>query len=451
MKLLVINTIGFTGVEVLASAMSLLPGIAFLPGQNFIQFDSCLYRPHDYTQLTPPEVFASLSRHQYTKTGRCWAGLTKHMNEEQKSNYDIDKHQILFSDRLSDRRDIFYLLQVYISTFFDVLEIDTSEGEYLGFWGANFVLSYSENPLFTENVKVINWSADIDVWLAMISSSMTWDCIEACKFWLVNSLFLANHARNKGNCLDVNRGNFIARQEEEMQRIKYFLHLESKLPVNHSINDLGFIKYNPNLIEYIQKGADDIRAIYRDNIYFKMAESLPEWSEDFLKIPEHQALLNKYQRFWHSTAHTNFDWVDPISEEIIELAVPIAGEKEGRNLSCNFYHNYSNLSSDNHSNLEFKLEHYLGTLEEEIIIPKMPYFLKITLQYLSNIARNYIKHQHSYVPIRTGSIYQRISQPDYQDKIAQFGLKEKMLEVEKLIDETEGIGKFLANNYRMAR
>ncbi|PSB00897.1 hypothetical protein [Merismopedia glauca] len=446
MKLLVINTIGLTGVEVLASEMSLIPGIAFLPGQNFIQFDSCLYRPHNYSNLSPEDIFASLSRHQYTKAGRCWAGLTKHMSEEQKRNYDLDKHQMLFVNNLSDRRDIFSCIKAYILTFFEVLGIDISGNEYLGFWGANFVLSYGDLPLFSEEVKVINWSASIDLWLAMISSAMTWNCIEACKFWIINSLFLANSARNSHHYLDINRSSFISNKEEELQRIKDFLNLNYQSEVNYNINELGFIKYNPMLIESIQKSAADIRTVYADNIYFKMAENLAKWQTNFLEDPKHQALLQKYQKFWHSTAHTNFDWVDPIAEEIIELAVPISAEKDTRNFNCNFYHQYSSLCSDNHSEVVFQLEHYLGSLEEEIVIPKMPYFLKIILQYLSNIANNYIKQQHSYVPIRQGNIYQRLSQAEYQDKIVQFGLKEKMLEVEQLIDETEKIGRLLANN-----
>jgi hypothetical protein len=449
MKLLVVNTIGLTGVEILASEMSMMPGTAFLPGQNFIQFQSCLYRPHDYSNSTPEEIFASLSRHQYTKAGRCWAGLTKHMSEERKRNYDLDKHQMLFINHLGDRRDIFGCLKAYILAFFEALGIDISGNEYLGCWGANFVLSYSDSRLFTEEVKVINWSANIDIWLAMISSTMTWDCIKACKFWIVNSLLLANTARTNPNYLDVNRSSFIRNKEGELNRIKHFLNLSSHSEIHYNINELGFIKYNPSLIESIQKSADDIKAIYADNIYFKIAENFSNWSADFLQDPKHQALLDKYQKFWHSTAHTNFDWVDPIAEEITELVVPVSGEKDTRNLNCNFYHNYSNLCSDNHSNVVFELEHYLGILESEIVIPKMPYFLKIILQYLSNIANNYIKQQHSYVSIRQGNIYQRIIQPEYQDKIVQFGLKEKMLEVEKLIDETEEIGKTLATNYHI--
>jgi hypothetical protein len=448
MKLLVVNTLGLTGVEVLASEMSLMPGIAFLPGQNFIQFNSCLYRPHNYSNLSLEEIFASLSRHQYTKAGRCWAGLTKHMSEEQKRNYDRDKHQRLFVNSLqaSDRQDVFSYTEAYILTFFEVLGIDVSANEYLGFWGANFVISYGDLPAFAEEVKVVNWTASIDMWLAMISSTMTWNCIDACKFWLVNSLFLADYGRKNPNYLNVNRSSFISSKEAELQRVRDFLKLSPHSKINHDINELGFIKYNSNLIEFIQKSADDIRAVYADNIYFKMADKLEKWQDDFLDNPKARSLLQKYQKFWHSTAHTNFDWVDPIAEEIVELAVPISRETDIRNFNCNFYHKYSNLCSDNHSNVVFSLEHYLGSLEEEIIIPKMPYFLKIVLQYLSNVASNYIKQQHSYVPIRKGDVYRRITQPEYQDKIAQFGLKEKMQEVEQLIDETEKIGITLANN-----
>jgi len=84
-RLLILNTIGLTGVEVLLTELSRVPGILALPGQNFSMFGHNLYRPHDYTSYSAADVFESLNRVLLTKDGRIWMGLTKHMTFEERA------------------------------------------------------------------------------------------------------------------------------------------------------------------------------------------------------------------------------------------------------------------------------------------------------------------------------------------------------------------------------
>jgi hypothetical protein len=445
-KLLVINTIGLTGVEVLASEVSKLPGVAFLPGQNFIQFDSSLYRCHNYGESTPEQIFTSLNRHQYTKAGRCWAGLTKHMSADVKQKYDADKHKSMFLEALGDEKDTLYSLTHYCQTFLDCMGVDTTDSDYLGFWGANFVLAYSDQPHFSEQVKVINWDADVYTWLAMISSNMTWDCIEACKFWLVNNLFLASYGDRNSGFLNIDREKFLAQKELELSSIQQFMRSNAAQQdsfftaddLKSPTENLGFIELNHDLVGFIQKGASDLRKIYSENIYFRMADEFSKWSKQFIDDDMNRSLFTKYQKFWNSTAHTNFDWVDPISAQITESALKLFEDKEGtHNLSCDFYHKYSDLSSDSYDVAKVDIEHFWGNLEEEIIIPKTPYHIKVVLQYLENVACNYIKHSHSCLSLKEGNIYQRIIQPEYQQKIQQFGLTEKMEKINTYIHQVE--------------
>jgi hypothetical protein len=445
-KLLVINTIGLTGVEILASEVARLPGVSFLPGQNFIQFDSSLYRPHDYNESTAEQIFVSLNRHQYTKAGRCWAGLTKHMSSEVQQKYDVDKHKVMFVQALGQEKNTLYCLTHYAQTFLDCMGIDTTDSDYLGFWGANFVLAYSDQPHFSEQVKVINWNADIYSWLAMISNNMTWDCIEACKFWLVNNLFLAHYGNQSSGFINIDRERFLSDKESELSSIQQFMRCnavqqDSLLSDDHlklPIYNLGFIELNHDLVGFIRKGASDLQKIYSENIYFQVADEFGKWSKQFVNDDVNRSLLNKYQKFWNSTAHTNFDWVDPISAQIIESALQIFEYKDSKyNLSCDFYHKYSHLSSDSYEVARVSIEHYWGNLEDEIIIPKTPYHIKVVLQYLENVAGNYIKHSHSCLSLKKGHIYQRIIQPEYQQKIQQFGLTEKMEKVTAYVHEVE--------------
>jgi hypothetical protein len=447
-KLLIINTIGLTGVEVLASEVSKLPGVAFLPGQNFIQFDSSLYRRHDYSESTPEQIFVSLNRHQYTKAGRCWAGLTKHMSSDVKQRYDVDQHKALFVAALGNEKDTLYSLTHYCQTFLDCMGVDTTNSDYLGFWGANFVLAYSDQPHFSEQVKVINWNADIYSWLAMISTNMTWNCIEACKFWLVNNLFLAHYGNQNSGFINIDREKFLSNKESELLSIQQFVHCnavqQDSLYLKSSVENLGFVELSHDLVESIQKGSADLRKIYSENVYFQMVDKFGKWSKQFVDDDVNRSLLNKYQKFWNSTAHTNFDWVDPISLQITESALQIFEYKGSRyNLSCDFYHRYSHLSSDSYEVAQVDIEHYWGKLEEEIIIPRTPYHIRVVLQYLENVACNYIKHSHSCLSIKKGHIYQRIIQPEYQQKIQLFSLTEKMEKVNAFIHQVEELVKSL--------
>ena len=74
---LLLNTIGLTGVEVLLSELAKCSEVFALPGQNFSIFAHNLYRPHDYSNLEPEDIFESLARQLLTKSGRIWMGLTK--------------------------------------------------------------------------------------------------------------------------------------------------------------------------------------------------------------------------------------------------------------------------------------------------------------------------------------------------------------------------------------
>jgi hypothetical protein len=450
-KLLVINTIGLTGVEVLASEIAKFPEVLFLPGQNFIQFNSCLYRYHDYNDFTHEEIFMSLNRHQYTKDGRCWSGLTKHMSLQIKQKYNLSLHKKMFVDSLGKDKDTLNCIIHYCQTFFDCMDINTEGFSYFGFWGANFVLSDSDKPDFLDKVKVINWNADVYSWLSMISSRMTWDCIEACKFWIVNNLFLSNYGNQNSAFINIERESFLLQKEKEIKSIKKFIHSSDKdnTHFNNSdsfrfVEDLGFVKFNQELVNSIEENAADLRKIYSKNIYFQMADSIDTWSRKFIDNSANQSLLLDYQKFWNSTAHTNFDWIDPISLQVIESALRMSGYEENvHNLSCDFYHKYSNLSSDTHDQPRVAIEHSWGSLEDEIVIPKTPYHIKVVLQYLENIASNHIKYSHSCLSIKNGNLYKRIMKPEYQQKIQQFGLMNKMEKVNDCVRQVEEIVKIL--------
>lgn len=437
MKLFALNTIGYTGVEILAAEIARLPGVAFLPGQNFIQFGRRYYRPHVYENCSPEEIFHILNQHVFTKTGRCWSGLTKHMTEAEKSLYPWEKHKEFFVKSIGNEKSFFKCVNNYITSYFISIDSDISRHKQSGFWGQNIVLSDSQDSEIN-SLAVIDFQSEIYIWLAMASSHMTWNCIEACKFWIINTLFVDWFASKHSKFLRIRYGELQNNKENCLENIKKFLNLTDSIEGN--IHNFGFIDFNPSLVSTFDKNAEDLRQIYSDNIYFRMATSIDEWSNAFISDSSNQALLQKYQQFWHSTAHTNLDWIDPIGNKIIEKAVSISAQKDQSNMSIEFYHSYSELNSDTHNTPIVKIEHYLGILEDDIVVPKLPYFLKIVIQYLENITKNYTKHNHSYLSVRESKLYKTIQQSVFQVRLDQLGIKHKLAEVESLIDEIDGFG-----------
>lgn len=441
MKLLALNTIGYTGVEILAADLAQFPQIAFLPGQNFIQSGHRFYRPHDYTGFSPEEVFESLSLHQYTKSGRIWAGLTKHMSAEETKNYPVEEHKSIFRKSLGSERDFHSCVSAYLRSYFLATHIPLEDRIYQGFWGHNWLLSDSFLPEHASDLSIINWEAPVYLWLSMSSQHMTWNCLSACKFWLVNCLILKRYAANHAEYLSVRLDNYLADRRSVLEQISDFLGLDRDLNLGKQVLETtspsGFIQFNQSIMDSIMLGASKLQEIYADHVYFKMAESIDVWQEEFLSDPAHLKLLDDYQSFWNSTAHTNLDWVGPIGEDIVKAAVQTSALSSDRNIAFTFYHEYASIDSDNHSNPSVNLHHYLGCLENGISVPLMPYFLKVVIEYLKNIARNYALHGHSYVSMREGRLYKILNSPVSRPKLEQLGMVNELKTIDELIERAE--------------
>lgn len=94
--MIIVNTIGYTGAEILASKLSELSSVKFLPGQNFANDRGRFYRKHDFSGCDASAIFDILYQHQFTKSGKAWLGLSKHFNTAQKSDYDFNHHKNIF-------------------------------------------------------------------------------------------------------------------------------------------------------------------------------------------------------------------------------------------------------------------------------------------------------------------------------------------------------------------
>jgi hypothetical protein len=434
MKLLVLNTIGVTGVEIFQAYLAEFEEVMVLPGQNFTMQGQNLYRPHDYNDSSSKEVFSSLNRHLRTKSGRVWMGLTKFMTEAEINTYCRDQHENEFVKLLGDRRQFFECVESYCASYFNLYGPPESlNNKWLAFYSCNIVLNLSYYK-DSKPARIININNKIDFWLASISQTRTWNCIEACKFWIVNNLYLMFFQKERQEFRSFFLEDLLDDPKMEMEKICSFLGIGTSL-TNWATP--GLISPNLSIINNTRTNATLLKEIYQDVPLFKLADSIDTWGLRFLNIPQVPRLLERFSDFWNTTSHTNFDWVGPIAEEIVDLALLHEGSNPCNSLNVSFYHKYANIHSDCHDQVSSQLNHFLGCEEKEIVLPYLPYFMKVSMSYLINISRNYAYHSHSYIPVRQSNIYLRLCTPDAKEKIAQFGLTETMLDVEMAIDAAD--------------
>jgi hypothetical protein len=432
MKTLVcFNTIGLSGTELIIEEVSKLKGINILPGQNFVAFENCLYRVHDYKNYVNEDIFSSLNKTLVTKNGRVWMGLTKFMTSEQNKKYDLDLHRKLFLKKELNKKDFLSLVHDYISAYFESNLIDNNF-EYLGFFGANFLLNIDEYTPSSNKVKLINVKCSIGMWLSLISQTKTWNIEEAIKYWIVFNLFSEiNYSTKKIDMMNVSFDVFLEGKKTVVNDICNFLKLKNTN--GNEVNKLGFVKPTGSFMEKVISDQKDIEKIYKNNFYFKMAETFDNWKYKAIGSKELVPKFKELEKFWNSTYHTNLDWIGPIGENILECCVrmPDVEVTTKRSINERFYQEYFILSADTYNSPIINLHHGLGYLESEIIIPKLRYFIKIAISYLDSILANAINNSHSYSSLHGSSVYQKLSSDDYKVYIERFGLLDQFNTFEK--------------------
>lgn len=440
MRLAAINTIGLTGAEILAAEMARFPEMLMLPGQNFITYGTHCYRPHRYDGWAAEDVFANLYKHQFTRSGHCWAGLTKSMSEALLARYSREAHLEAFRKLTRDDATTLEHFKNYSAAYCEITGGDVSQKKFTGFFGHNIVLNAEHYPDFENDSVVLNFSNPLDYWLANIGQRMVWENLSAIKFWIVNTLYVkAWEIAHPGSFATFDIREYADDPEAVSSRIARFLDLSR--PAGE-IPD-GFIRYSQGLVGKIERDAKVLGTVYEGWADYEMGVRLDEWAADFVTDPEIAGLLKKYEAFWNSTSHTNLDWVGPIEEEIIEKAREFSGAANRRNLSRWFYHECFSVHSDNWQKTEGRLEHYLGNLEDEIPLPEMPYYARVAVCYLNSVAENTIKRAYSALPIRGTSFYKRLAAPEYRKNFARWAMEESFAELEKKIDEADAaIAKF---------
>jgi hypothetical protein len=359
-----------------------------------------------------------------------WSGLAKDAPPAQRPLHDVAAHRARFAARASRSASLLDHARVFAETFFE----RRGGAQYLGFFGQNLVLSHGRELAKRDDCRVLGCENRIELWLATISQRMTWDCTAAARFWIVNHLLLAQFARQTQRYLAVDLEQLAGERDAALARIRGFLGLAEAPPAAPAP---GFIRFDAGIFGKLLADAGQMGRIYGGTAALRMGRELERWAPEFLAREENVQLLERYRDYWNSTSHTNFDWIGPLEHEIFERARELCGFADARSLALDFYHRYHRLDSLTHASPQVIEPQMLGCLEAEIPVPRMPYFLKICIAQLTELARIAERQAHSYRTLRDSLLYRSLAEPDARQAIQRLGLAERYAQMEEQIGRTE--------------
>jgi hypothetical protein len=438
MKFIAVNTIGLTGAEIVAAELARFPEVLMLPGQNFIGFETRTYRPHDYTGWDAHDIFRNLNKHHVTRQGRIWSGLTKAMSPAMLERYDQERHEAEFAALAAGATTTIDHWQNFATAFATATGAASDDVRHFGFFGFNMVLTADHYDDFLDRSTVVDFTAPIEFWLANIGQRAVWDSLGATRFWLTNMLVVRRWARRHPDhyfAIDVRE--FTADPDAARKKLVDALSLTTK---PGDVPD-GFVAFDPKVIAATEAIGADLREIYTGWNEFDLAVSFDEWADAFLDQPDTDRQLDRFESFWNTTSHTNLDWAGPVADTLVESIVAFTGAKTSYNVSRWFFHECYGLNSDNWENPTGDLEHYLGDVEDEIVLPATAAHARIVFFYLEKVADNMFKRAYSALPLRDTSLYTRLRA--LEDNFGKWALAERAAEVEAMIDEAdEAMAKF---------
>ena len=123
----------------------------------------------------------------------------------------------------------------------------------------------------------------------------------------------------------------------------------------------------------------------------------------------------------------------------MERALAQTGFTTDRNLSCWFYHECFDLTCDHYQSPTGRLEHHLGCLEDEIVLPPLAYYARVVVRYIENVAGNCQRRPYSAVPIRETNLYRRLMHPHYARHFPLWAMTDEVARMEREIDKANDL------------
>lgn len=421
--LLAITTIARSGGELFHQSLALHPEILMLPGQNFSSFDGVLYRAHNYQDYSAKEVFDSLRSHCYTReANRIWSGLTKGMSSEERRRYLDSEHLRMFGEEWpGPMADFQENIACFAKTYFAAMGQPLADARYVGVFTNNWALSVLPQSVSRFGTRIVHVGASAGLWAAIITESWTYNPVKAMKFWICGSL--AQRAFENelvGRVVKASADYFLADQGRAIGDVLAALDLPSEykerpLGAGFSPVDYGRWRAMADLASMqatILRGADT----------FVLAEQFEQWADEFLADEAGVKLVGRYRAYWNSTAHYGFDVVGPLESEIVDRALQLTGARGDRNWSFRFFFELVSMTSRSFSTPTVHTDMGLGCLEDDLVLPVSPYYLRAAIAYLEKVLSSQDYDPWTYQPLAKSSLYRRLEDLTQKGVLAKLGL-----------------------------
>ena len=446
--LVVLNSYGFSGAETLATYLASHVQIGLLPGQNFIQQNNNLYRPLRIPENDANTCFELLATKQYTKAGVQWAGLGKFMAPAYAARYSLATHKTGFIagyERLSSTEKKRYtsVVKCYIESFFDCMGEDSAAFQHYGFYGSNLLLNASAYPNFHRDVRILQVLPSPAQWLALASQSLTWNSEKALNFFTIQNLFIKHFEKSHDNIHRISFHRLITDTKNTLDNCCEFLNIaawEATSPVSGQ----GHAPATQSFFDKIFDDAEKINSIYAGSFWYEIASNIDEWADHFLKDNDGVLLLEKYRAYWNSTSHIAFDWSGPLELQIMDLVQQHASKsssvKSGvRNTSVayQFYQKWYELNSIDHRAVVGDAMFPIGTLEEDIPLPKLQYFMRIAIHYIHTSVKLQGEKLHSYRSVKNAHLFSRLCDEKMQTSLDKNFLRDEFDAMQDAVNHTE--------------
>ena len=160
-------------------------------------------------------------------------------------------------------------------------------------------------------MRVIDVTGAIYTWLAFISQRMTFDCLQAAEFWLVNRLWLADCAQRHQRMCTVRLEDYTSAPGEFLRGLAGWL---GRAATASPAVQPGTVRFNPARMEHVLRDATALRRIYGTLPVFAAAENFDALAAGWLALPGMVHELARYRRYWNTTGHTNFDVIGPVEK-----------------------------------------------------------------------------------------------------------------------------------------
>jgi len=420
LRVVALNSIGQPWSEALLEELAGYPPLLVLPGESLQGTTESPFRPLSLKGLSAEESFTRLSD--------AW---TRQFKEGLEARYLRAEHLRLFTEKWSSGHSLLEHLGNFTVSFYAALKEPVKDVSYFAFVCRNFALHTGAYSDFAEKTTVLHLGSSLPLWLAAMNQTGTWENSRMVRYWLVNQLFLEWFRGRHPNFMSVDLEQFVHNRAEVRFNLERWFGANYDRAQRRALRELSTPPIDGSILSRLQPQADLLAQIYKDYAPYRAALSMEEWSSGFLRNAENVRLLQRYQRYWNSTSHINLDFLGPIEDELVERILPFAGANSSPNLSYTFYHQYFQVDSENPDHPRAYLNHHLGCLEEEIVFPLLPAYLRMSIAYLENLAT------HSPRSPRQSLFFQRLQSPAARSILEQHGLGPQLEVMEAVLESRD--------------